>query len=360
MFFKKNNTKISLELGHFSYKLSVLDKYNKSNYMLKDYAIIPHNHSIDLPAGIESSLDDLKSIVAVIRELLSKHKIKKGNAAVVIPDSFVFSKIISIKGPVEPVTIESTVKSKLQTILPLPIERFNISYQVVGEFNKRVLVIAEAFLIRHLYEVERVVRKLGFNPIIVDSSSFMCQNLFNDYLESTDNRNKNIAIMNMGHIDFSILLFKNGELRVNLSKKMGVASMAEEFSRKKQIPLKNALESIRENMIFLPELSPEQENIDSFKAVNEWVGELIRHIFAFFEYYLDRFHETRIDEIIFVGGGANIKNLSIFLQNHLNINIIKGTDLINITHNENSIPKEEQSVLFPAVSAAERIYSIET
>lgn len=360
MFFKKNTTKIALELGHFSYKLAILDKRNRSNYMLKDYEIIPHNHSIDLPAGIESSFDEFKSMITVLRDVLSKHKIKKGNAAVVVPDSFVFSKIISINGPVEPVAMESTVKNKLKTILPLPIERFNVSYQVVGEFNKKILVIAEAFLIIHLDEVERVIRKLGFNPIIVDSSSFMSQNLFNDYLESPDNRNKNIAIMNMGHVDFSILLFKNGDLRVNLSKKMGVSSMVDELSRKKQITIKNALKCINENMIFLPELSPEQENIDNFKAINEWVGELIRHIFAFFEYYLDRFHETRIDEIIFTGGGVNIQNIAIFLQNHLNVKIIKGTELVNITHSEKSISDEEQAVLFPAVSAAERIHNIET
>ncbi|MDD5091554.1 MAG: pilus assembly protein PilM [Candidatus Wallbacteria bacterium] len=352
--FNKQAVTVSLELGHSSHKIVRLSAIEGATYALDSYTITPHECNISLPALSESSFDDIRAISASLRQALESMGLKKGKMAVVLPDNFVLSKIISLRGPLDPDNTKEQIRSKLQAVLPLPLDKFNLSYQVVGEYNKKYIVVAEVILERHTQEIEKLVHKLGFVPVMIDCSCFTGQNLFNEYLESGLNRNKNMAFFHLGHSCFTVLVFKNGELRLSITKNIGVANFIDELSRNRQLIPKQALKIMRKETIFLPEITEEQENVENYAAIRESVAEIIRHVFAFFEYYLDRFHETRIDEIIAGGGGINMTNFLPFLQNYLNIPVKQAGDLINVSHQGKQLPADEKNMLVPAIAAAVR------
>lgn len=353
MILKHKKRKIGIELGHFSFKIVKLKE--EDNKIIENYGIFEHNFSFDITPFKDSGIHEYKKIISFLKEKFKDMKLKGGDVGVVIPDSFTFSKILSIKNTISPDEMLLEINKKLQTILPIPIENFQISSQVIGNFNNNNLVIVEAINKNHLFEIDRIIRKLNFNPVLIDGSTFSAQNFMSYYLDSPDNKDKNIALFNVGYKDFTCMLFKNGELRVILNKPIGIFGMISALVRKKQISIKEAIKIITDDIIFLPEIAEEQENIQNYIAIKDWLFELIRHIFAFFEYYFDKFHETTIDEIIMFGGGTNIENFPLFLGAQLNVNVLTASDIFSIKVSNKILKSHETNIIIPAVSAANRL-----
>jgi len=357
--FSFNDKKIIIDIGTFSTKAAIVEE-KLENGAKVNHSIEPSSFQLDFSPLKESKINDEENFIETIRLAYSRLKTMEKNIFINIPDHFVIIRLITLKsdefeGASSKESLENAVLKKLKPSLPINIDRWFFDLQMVDEVDGNKMFLVEAMLRSNLFEVERIVRKIGLNPVGVDINSFNCANLFSDYFESQENHGKNIALVNMNNRSTTIMIFRNGNLRTAQTRLVGGSDFIRKIKEGRDVSLEEAQHILKDETIFLPELAEQQELVENYRFIREVYSKLIISLFNMFEYYTENFKESEIHEVIITGGGANINNLAENLEARLNISVIKGSDIRMMKDKDgNELSPEDVNILSSCVGSAYR------
>ncbi|MGM0606994.1 MAG: pilus assembly protein PilM [Candidatus Muiribacteriota bacterium] len=358
--FESKNKNIILDIGTRNSKALILEKVNGNTFQI-NHAMEEANYNFNFLPLQESKINDEENILEVLRLVYSRLKSMEKNVFVTIPDHVVIIRLINVKksevdsniNPKE--AFKKAVLKKLKPTLPISIDRWFFDMQEVEDNNKEKIFLIEAILRNNLFEIEKQIRKLGLNPVGVDINSFNVVNLFSDYMDQEENKDKNISIVCFNNKSTTITVFRNGKLRTAQTRLIGSNDFAKKLSEAEEISHKEAEKILYNETLFLPEIAEEQDSIKNFKIIKPVFSELIMSLFNVYEYYTENFKESEIHKVIITGGFSNIKNIKHQLRARLNIDVVKGTELINcVDSSGNEVPENQLALFLPALGSAIR------
>ncbi|MFA5478560.1 MAG: pilus assembly protein PilM [Candidatus Muiribacteriota bacterium] len=357
--FDNLNKRVILDIGTNYAKALMLEDKSDNVFKIK-YAVEEANYNFNFLPLQESKIEDEANFLETVRLVYSRLKTMEKNVFITIPDHVVIIRLINLKSEEIPQSndaesIKNAVLKKIKPTLPISLDRWFFDMQEVENSSNGKIFLVEAILRNNLFEFERQIRKLGLNPVGVDINSFNTVNLFSDYLESDENRDKNISIVSLNNKSTTVMVFRNGSLRTAQTRLIGGFDFAKKIAESKNISISQAQKILYDETIFLPEISDKQENIINFNIIKPVLSELIMSLFNVYEYYTENFKESEINKIILTGGLSNMKNIAVQFNSRLNIEVHSGCDLIKcVDSSGNNVPKERLSILSSALGSALR------
>ncbi|MFW5782302.1 MAG: pilus assembly protein PilM [Candidatus Muiribacteriaceae bacterium] len=332
--FTNKSRNIILDIGT-RYTKAIHLSEKSTEQMRIDHSIEESTYDFDFLPLQECKVKDEEKFLEVLRLCYSKLRTMEKNVFVTIPDHVVIIRLITLKEEdIEKGGGDSRVKEivvkKLKPTLPISIDRWFYDVQEVERTNAQRIFLVEAILRNNLFEIERQVRRIGLNPVGVDINSFNSVNLFSEYLESEDNTGRNISVVSLNNRSTTVMVFRNGHLRTAQTRLVGGYDIIRHLSEAHSINATDAEKIMREQTIFLPENTEEQDNINNFNIIKPVFSELLMSLFNMYEYYTENFKESEINKIILTGGLSNMKNLDKQLEARLNIDVIKGDSLVEV------------------------------
>lgn len=294
MIFKKHNP-VGLDIGSSYIKIARIDD-TKAGYELALFDMQP------VQSGIinEGLITDKDRLVNIIKELLKRSGIKKGDAVICVSGhSSVVIKTISLPVMTEE-ELSSSIKYEAEQYIPFDINEVNIDFQIIGmkeEGQMDVTIVAVKKDVMNDYI--DVVKRSGLDIAIVDTDSFA---IYNAYEVNYDMTEKNsIALINIGDSITNINIVHDGIPIFTRYSAIGSHLHTDSLEKALGVSREDAERLKRGQSI--ENISPDiaQEIIRS--ASDEIYGEIYRS----FEYYRSSIGEEEINKIVLSGGASLIK-----------------------------------------------------
>ncbi len=296
MFLGKKGT-IGLDIGSSYIKIVQL-KDLKGGYELELFDVLP------LPPEliVDGSIIDSFRLVDSLKELLRKSKVKTKDSVIGIAGhSSVIIKRISLPEMSEEELSES-IKFEAEQYVPFDIEEVNLDFQILGPKGEpgQMDVILVAVKKDIINDYVSVVKEAGFNPVIVDVNSFALENMYEINYEIEPD--KNVAIVNIGASTINMNILKGGISVFTRDSAIGSNLHTETLQREFNLTYENA-ERLKKG-----EPVENVSSDDAFSVIESASDEIISEVNRSFEYFRSSVVHEDINEVVFSGGCALIKN----------------------------------------------------
>lgn len=322
---------VGIDLGTRHFKIAEIIE-SRDGIELGSFAIGASSLSRGLDATREIPVTNWKEAANSLRKLARDNSIPLENAYVAVSDQFLINRLITVPSSSDREVLTESVAARIKPALPMPLERWTWSWQPLGTYQGSQMILVELMSRSNQMEIEKIVRKAGFNPQIIDAACFNSFNLYHDYFSDEELRDRNIAFVTIGHNATTVCIIKNAGIRTIQTKPLGIKHFAEGLADRLGLSVTQGEELLKKEVVFLPEFVQEQEEVENYQHIKPIFGELVRSIFSLFEYHVDKYKETRIDRIVVTGGGANLKNIEIALAGHLNLERASAEAIALIRH----------------------------
>jgi type IV pilus assembly protein PilM len=339
----------ALDIGSASVKAVKLA--DESEVVIEKFAMAKLPHESIISSFMEKPIISPQAVADSVKHMLENLALDCSDCIIAVPDLMVVVNWLSIPQKVG-IDMHSTVKLKLEPLLPHEVDKWFIDHQVVDDSEKNN-VITEAILQDTLLAVGGLVQELGYNPIIVDGCFFNVLNLFHDYLVDPENKEKNIAILTMGNESTTVSVFREGVLKIMRNISVGGGKFTKTLMSQLNVTLEEAEKLKREGVFFLADSLSEQNKVKNYNIIKPVFGELIKELYNSFDAYLARFREFKINEIIMTGGTANFRNVNLAIEQHLNIPIKKAEEIIQVESFQELTP-DDFNIISTAVGSLMR------
>ncbi len=154
-----------LEFGNHAVKLAYIEK--QGNVRTLKALVAKEVGKIGLLQYLEKQQE---RIVAIVKEMVEESKVPTKYVALAIPESSIFSQILTIP-KVSDEELTEAVYWKLKPLLPRPIDEFSKDYLLVSQDpdtgERKVLVVAAPLSLIDKYQ--KVLRKAGLVPVAVET-----------------------------------------------------------------------------------------------------------------------------------------------------------------------------------------------
>ncbi len=340
--------KTVLEVGTYETRLLTLESANSGEIRLKKCLSVNTPKDYVASTYIELPIMDIVPVKDNIASLVKGAGLSNENIFLLLPDHTSISEMLIAPPRYSKKETEEAIREDLEPIMPLPYDNWHVVHKSLGSFEEDEITYIMAILKNNLLEIGGIVQKTGLNPIAIDTNFLNVANLIEDYLVSTDNKEKNICLVQLGHESTSIGIFKDGILKTMQNRPVGAYDFTRQISRHFHVTEEDADQFKRNEIFFLPEFSPEQEVQYNYTVIKNVFGVLCREIFSAIEFYLTKFREFTIHEIIISGGGANFENISVLLAANLNTPVRKVSDLYQLYANGTAVGEAEKNSLAAA------------
>lgn len=156
----------------------------------------------DIDKNIESQSENLSA-------LLAKNGVYKRDVAIIIPDSYTYSRFIEMPRLNEKELL-SAVKYQADQFIPMPLEDTNIDIEIVHEDldSRKNLALIVAAPKKIIQKVERTVERAGLAPIAIESEISAAGRLFSSIFKPQESlNNAGYLFINFGSQTTSLYFF---------------------------------------------------------------------------------------------------------------------------------------------------------
>ncbi len=306
---------ISLGKKIGKYEVSSWNKINLKEGLIKDGEIInPTEISNQINELIKTSYGPLTSKLVVAN----------------LPESKTFLKVIKLtKEDFEESPTVDIIKNELPKHIPVPIEELNFDWLVIPSDDKsNYFIVIAAAPLKIIRQYTEVLHLAGLNVLALELSyQAAIRTLFFNF------KNKNPFILkketakiiiDLGQTSSQLFIFDHGI--VKFTNKLDFSS--QDITQKIASELKiNFSEAEKAKISF--GLNPKKGKGIIKDILDDFITKLTSDIIKTMEYYKLSFPEgNEIEDLILIGGGANLLNLKENLKENLKKNIILGKDAL--------------------------------
>jgi type IV pilus assembly protein PilM len=302
---------IGLDIGSHSIKLVGLRTTSKSPFLTcLGMREIPPN----------KDKENVKTASDTLRSLVSEVGLKTKKVNLVVSGSGVQIKRLSVPS-LPKAELKEAVRWEMKNYLPFPVETAEVVFHVLNEYvedNVKRLDLMVVACPKHLIDrTLSIAERAGLQPIHLDVGPFALWNtlLVWNQLE----KEETIALIDLGAEKTGIYVFKDGILQFSREATPAGADITRAIMD--GIGAEGKPELIYERAEGLKqELGIPSESRISF-FVRPVLERLSAEIGRSLDYYRAQFNEERIDRLLLIGGGANLKNIVSYLAGELRLPI---------------------------------------
>lgn len=306
--FFKDKPLFGLDIGSNTVKVMQLENHGNKEHV-RGYGII----SFDPSAVKDGTILDFKVLAASIKELFKKNIIGEINTrrvAMSIPASRTFTRAITLPD-IHDNEIMQAVQLETEQYVPMPLEDLYIDYTVIERNEKglELLVVAAPKKLVDSYML--LARILGLEPVEFDTSILAAGRLFQRQIDLNDvptvlidfgARSADITIHDKTIIVTGTLPGGGDAFTDVISKQLKISAQEAHIVKTKY------------------GLTKSKKQTEILEALQPQLATLVKEIRRMMRYHEERSKSGRkIEQIITMGGGANMPGLSDHLTNSMRI-----------------------------------------
>jgi type IV pilus assembly protein PilM len=303
--FYKDKPLIGLDISQTGIKVMSVDP--------KKWLVLGYG-SLDLdPAKVQASLDNPEDpyLAESIRSLLHDNVIGtlgSDHVVVGLPTGRTFSRTFSL--PVtEEKRIQNAVEVEVDQYIPIPLNSLYVDHEVIERTKDKLTVVMSAVPSTLVDSCINAVRGADLLPVIAEPSI----NAVARVLEATEEGHLSTLIVDIGPASTDIAVLDKGAIRVTGGVGLGGNTFTIDIAKKLNIALENA-----HQLKVLNGLSagPRQAKISA--ALKPSLQRIVTEVRKVIRYYNERLNDDRkIEQVLIVGGGANVPGIGEFFTNEL-------------------------------------------
>lgn len=306
--FYKDKPIFGLDIGFNSVKVMQVDGGSKKNNVL-GYGV----NTFDTKAIDNGTIIDFESIAASVHELFSKHlvgDITTPRVAMSVPAARTFTRILSLP-QLDEKDLDAAVRLEAEQYIPVPIDDLYIDYEQIraNEKGRDFLVVAVPKKIINSYV--DLAKILGLEVVTMETTLGSTGRLF----KHTDQQDVPTVIIDFGSVSADVTIYDNNQLVVTgtipgggddfttlIGESLGVTRQEAHV-----IKTKYGLGVSKKQKEIMTALQPKLD------VINKEIKRMIR-------YYEERSNtKKKVDQVVTLGGGANMPGLSEYLTNSLRV-----------------------------------------
>ncbi len=303
--FYKHKSLIGLDISQTGVKVMAIDP--------KRWLVLGYG-SLDLdPVKVQASLDDVKNTYLRdnIKTLLEKNivgKLESDHVIIGLPTGKTFSRTFSLPASQER-HIASAVEIEVDQYIPIPIGSLYLDFDIIERSKESLTVIMSAVPRPLVDTCIDAVRQAGLTPLLAEPSI----NAIGRVLEATEEGHLSTLIVDIGAASTDVAVLDGGVIRVTGSVGVGGNTFTLDIAKKLGVALENA-----HQYKVLNGLAPGPRQAKITTALTPSLTRIAGEVRKVIRYYNERLATDRkIEQLLVVGGGANVPGIGEFFTNEL-------------------------------------------
>jgi type IV pilus assembly protein PilM len=267
---------------------------------------------IDPKTMVDGVIIDPEGIAKVAHELFSKNiigEITSRRASMALPASRTFNRTLTLP-KMQAKDIPEAVKLEAEQYIPVPIDDLYIDYGIISETDKQIEILAVAVPKKIVDSYLTLTRLLGLEAILLETSIEAASRLF-VHAEQSD---VPTILIDLGSLSSDITIYDD-TLIVTGTVPGGGDSFTDLIADKLKVSRQEA--HVIKTKYGMGVSKKQKEIIEGLGPILE---QMIKEIRRMVRYYEERANtDKKIDQIVTMGGGANMPGLSEHLTNTLRL-----------------------------------------
>jgi type IV pilus assembly protein PilM len=351
-----------LDINDSSLKIVQLKKKNKS------LCVSSFNEVKITPGIIEDGVikkeASLARIIKYACSTVKGEKIKTKYVVLSLPEEKSFLQVIQMPKMTDE-ELKIAVPFEAENYIPLPIEEVYLDFQVIPSVKdnlNRLEVLLVAMPRKIVDSYVSCIKKADLIPIILESES----EAITRSLIKKDTKLSFVVLVDFGEDKTNLVVYSGQSVRftcsIPISSKMLTNAIAEslkvDLNTAEKLKIKYGISRKKQSKTSVAKKSVEEKVASAIIPVLEDLATQIKKYINFykdhssFEYFLP---DTKIEKIIFCGGGSELKGLLGFISDRLEIPAELGDPSINFVSKKiKTVIKKDHISLATAIGLASR------
>lgn len=311
---------IGIDISSAAVKVLQLSE-SAGRYRVEHYGVEP------LPPNSvnEKNITQVEVVGAAIKRALSKSGSKAKYAAVAVSGASVITKVITVTGGLDEVTMEQQVFDEASNHIPYQMDEVSLDYEELGaiENTESVQVLIAAARTENVEARQDALEFAGLTAKVVDVEVFAIENAFKLISKQLSIPAGGLtAVVDIGANLTTLNVIKEGRSIYSREQVFGGKQLSEEIMRRYGLSFNEA--GAAKKLGGLPE-SYESEVLEPFK---EGVAQQISRLLQFFYSGSDY---SRVDQIVLAGGCAAINGMEQVIEQHIGVGTVTANPIANMT-----------------------------
>lgn len=306
--FYKSRPLFGLDIGHGSLKIVQFGRSGKK-LRLQAYG----NILFDPNATKEGEIVNVDTVIAAARELLNKlnGSLTAHSVAISLPVLHSFSRIINLP-LLEDKDVLEAVRTEAEQYIPIPIDQLYLDYQIVEKSvdSQDFLIAAVPKKVADSYLA--LLDKLNLQLVCMEPSILSVGRI----VQHAELSNIPTLVIDCGSSTTDLIIFNNSSVRVTGTIKFGGETLTQAIMKKMGLSYEKASQAKIEHGL---DAGPHQGKMVSALAESiQYLSAEIKKIIRYYE-ERDKKQKAKVEQIIILGGGANLPGFSTYLTSELRI-----------------------------------------
>ncbi len=270
--------------------------------------------SLDLdPSKVQASLDNaedtyLAESIAILLQQNIVGALNSDHAIIGLPTGRTFSRTFTLPNT-QLGHIADAVEIEVDQYIPIPVASLYIDYEIIERNKDNTTIVMSAVPKVLVDSCLAAVRNAGLTPIAAEPSI----NAVARVLEATEEGRLVTLIVDIGATSTDIAVLDKGAIRVTGGVTIGGNTLTLDIAKKMNIALENA-----HQYKVLNGLAPGPKQAKISAALKPSLDRIAAEIRKVIRYYNERLVDDRkIEQVLIVGGGANVPGIGDFFTNEL-------------------------------------------
>ena len=333
----------ALDISELSFKIIKLEK-NRKNFKLVSFGefIIPEGIIKD---GEIKNEDTLSNIIKESIKNIKGEKIKTKYVTVSLPEQKSFLQVIKLP-KMNKQELRKAVKFEAENYIPLPLNEVYLDFQVikpakrdVGHYNILIAALPKKIIDSYVSSI----KKAGLMPVALEIESQATSRA----LIKNKISNNPVLLIDLGATGTSFIIFSGLAVCFTTSIPISSHDFTKNIAKNLKIDLEKAEKMKRDYGLEICQKITFRKKVKSIKFEKEFVEDkrilkslapsiinLTKEIKKYLNYCethkVYNFNNSKVEEIILCGGGANLKGLGKVLSLELGIPTVVGNPWINV------------------------------
>lgn len=339
--FYKQKPLLGFDLGHGSMKvLQVENKHGKC--VVKGYGFGVFESAL----MVDGEITDIEALAKSAQELFANNIVgnfSTRNVAVSLPVTHTYNRVITLP-KLDKQELADAVRTEAEQYIPIPIENLYIDYQVIWERPDEYDVLVSAAPRKVVDSYYLFFRAIGLDVSIFEPSIIAVTRL----VRHTERTDVPTLVIDFGSVTTDLIIYDSA-LRVTGTINFGGNTLTAAIAETLQVNEKQAhLIKTKYGL----EKSKKQAEILS--AVLPSLNKLMAEIKKMVRYYEERSagnkDNSTVQQIILLGGGANLPGFSTFITDNVRIATRLSNTWKNISFGDLQGPHQMENTMYATAS----------
>ena len=338
--FFKDKPLFGMDIGSSSIKVMQLEPHDKKQ-VVTGYGVAP----FDPNSVNEGEIVDLKSLAGSVKSLFEKNLVGEINTrrvALSIPASRTYTRTLMLPPDIGENDLLEAVRVEAAQYIPMPLEELYLDFNVITRNEKGIELLAVGAPRRIVDSYTLLARMVGLEPMAFDTTTLASGRFFQRQIDFNDipsvlidfgTASADITIHDKTVIVTGTLLGGGNDFIDLVAKKLGISDDEAHI-----VITKYGLNKSKKQAEIMDALKP---RLDS----------LVKEIRRMIRYYEERATEKqKIEQVITMGGGANMPGMSTFLTDAMRLPVRTSDPWQNLDLGKLQPPNEVEKSMYVTVS----------